>query len=419
MMFARAESGSIAVIPRNDATQPLFPLNLAPVRRCEVRPKNLVPDIRSLMGSLLVVVRQPFPVDVIKLVKAHAIEVVQALAFDFSDVALAIPIGHGRLNRCPKAFHLLGFPERPEPFAVFGIPVMDQESDLNAQILKPHGRIAGLLDNPFLIGVKRRRRHENLTASEMDKHQNVCINPSAPGKHGFGKEIGGDQRIHMGTDKQLPVARRMASALFRNGMVPCAFKNVPDGRKADLNAQLLKLAVKVLVAPSEVFGRKLQYKVHRRLRSSWPTRFPALLPRGTQPSPVGRRFDNHQHIGDSVIQQRTEPHQVGPLFLGRNNLGIIDAISQHPDLIFQQLKPGIVTGHEKPREKNDNYVKHTRKTAHIRLIPTGLILLFIKGLRGGIRFRTPRKIKELKNLLKQEVFSHPKAGFSLFAFPSQ
>jgi hypothetical protein len=111
-----------------------------------------------------------------------------------------------------------------------------------------------------------------------------------------------------------------------------------------------------------------------------------------------------------MIQQRTQPHQVGPLFLGRNNLGIVDAISQHPDLIFQHLESGIVTWHEKPRQKNENHVKHTRKTVHIRLNPIGLILLSIKGLRGGIRFRTPLKLKELENLPKQSESSHPKAG---------
>ena len=119
-----------------------------------------------------------------------------------------------------------------------------------------------------------------------------------------------------------------------------------------------------------------------------------------------------------MVKQFSHPHQVGPLFFRGNNLGIINPVPQHPDLIFQQLKPGIVTGHEKPRQKNENHMKCTRKTAHIRLHPIGLILLLIKGLRGGIRFRTPRKIKELENLLKRGISSHPKAGFSLFAFPS-
>jgi hypothetical protein len=56
-------------------------------------------------------------------------------------------------------------------------------------------------------------------------------------------------------------------------------------------------------------------------------------------------------------------------------------------------------------------MEHTRKTPCIHLHPFERIPLPLKLLRGGIRFRTPRLIKELENLPKQGVSCHPKPSF--------
>jgi len=93
MVLAGVQLGSVAVIPRNDSAQPLFPFNLALVRRFEIRTENLVPDIHSLMRALVIIVRKPLAVDVIKLIQAYAKEVVQAFSFNFSDIA-AVFINH-------------------------------------------------------------------------------------------------------------------------------------------------------------------------------------------------------------------------------------------------------------------------------------------------------------------------------------
>ena len=83
---------SIAVVPRNNSAQSLFPLDLAFGLGREIGAKNFVADIHSLMRTLVVIVRQPLPVDVIKLVKAHANEVIQAFPLNLSDITLAIRI---------------------------------------------------------------------------------------------------------------------------------------------------------------------------------------------------------------------------------------------------------------------------------------------------------------------------------------
>jgi len=70
---------SFAVIPRNDSAEALFSLNDAFVGRLEIRTKNFVPDIYSLMRPFVVVIRQPFMVDMIKMIQAKTNEVIKAL----------------------------------------------------------------------------------------------------------------------------------------------------------------------------------------------------------------------------------------------------------------------------------------------------------------------------------------------------
>ncbi len=395
MMFARAESGSFAVVPRNDSAQTLSLFDLAFIGRREVGAKNLVPNIHTLMRSLIMVVRQPLVVDVIKLPQAYAVKMVQAFPFNLSDVALAIPIRLESAYRCFMDFRTFALPDSIESCRKFGVTIPNQPTRFNSEILKPHGGISSLLKHPFFLGIKRGWTHENPPTSEMDKHQDIGINPSSPRKDGFAVKIGRDQRFHVGADKQFPVARGMSAALFGDRMMARPFKDVTDRCQADLDAQLLKLSMQVFVAPDEVVGSKLKDEIYRCLWRSWTAWLATFRIFHIQPASISPWLDDKHYVGDIVLKHSSKPHQVGSLFFGRNNLGIINAISQHIDLIRQQLEPGIVSRHEKPREKNKNHMKHTRKTIHFRLNPIGLILLFIKGLRGDLRFRTPRKIKEL------------------------
>ena len=88
MMVAAIASGSLAVIPLYDSAESLFPFNFAFSCWREIWTKNLIPNVRSLMRSLFIVVGQPFTVDVIQLIQTHAKEVVQALPFCLPDIAL-------------------------------------------------------------------------------------------------------------------------------------------------------------------------------------------------------------------------------------------------------------------------------------------------------------------------------------------
>ncbi len=420
MMFTRAGLSGVTVIVGNDSAQPLFPLNFALSRWAEIGAKNLVPDIGALMRSLLIIVREPFPVDVVKLVKAHAEKVVQTLPFYLSDVIFRKRIRHGRAHRRTQAFHPLTLPECPEPLAVFGVSVMDQVPDLNAQILKPHGCISGLLKHPFLFGIKRRRTHENPTASKMDKNEHIGINPTAPGKDRFGKEVGGGKRVHMGADKQLPVAWWTSATFFWNGVVSRPFEDITDGRGPDADAELHQLALYSVASPRKVLNGKPHDQIHRRLRRSRTTgllRFIFIvLP---QPSPVGVRFNHQKLIVDIMVKLRSKPGKFSTLFRACVNSIRINAGLKHSDLIGHQLETGIVPSSVPSLKKFLKHLKHPQKTAHISSNPTNQILLTINVLSVLISFRAPRKVKEFANLSKQVVYSHPKAGSGVGKFGRQ
>ena len=67
MQLAGAGLCSFPVVPGNNSAQPLFPLDLTFCSRREIRAQYLVSNICSLMRAFIVVIRQPLPIDVVKL----------------------------------------------------------------------------------------------------------------------------------------------------------------------------------------------------------------------------------------------------------------------------------------------------------------------------------------------------------------
>jgi len=63
---------SYAFVPREYAAESLVAHNFAFAGRTKLRTQNLVPDVLSLMRSLVVVIRHPFLIDIVELIKAKA-----------------------------------------------------------------------------------------------------------------------------------------------------------------------------------------------------------------------------------------------------------------------------------------------------------------------------------------------------------
>ncbi len=393
MMFAGAGLCGISVIPRNDSAQPLFPLDLTPVRGLEVWTKNLVPDIRTLMRSLIVVVRQPLPVDVVELVKAHANKVVQTFLLEHADAAFRIRVGLRSPYRSFDTFDLFALPERPEPFTVFRIPVMNKVPDLNAQILKPHGGITGLLKHPVLRGIERGRAHENLPGSKMDENKDIGINPSPQRKNRFGEKVARGQRLHVRSDKLFPIPRGISLGLVGNRMVPLPFKDLLNRRATDADAELLQLTQNPGVTPTKVFPSHSHHQIHGGLRRSRTTGY-SLFPVGitlSQPAPVGGWFHDHHDVLDIMLNLFPKPKQLRPLAFRWDNSGVFDTISQHSKLIVQKLQFYIIPWFKHVREKDKKSPENPGIIPHIRLCPMKLKSILSSKLRDVIHFRTPRK----------------------------
>src|SRR6056297_3342359 len=105
------QSLSCAFVPREYAAESFFAHNFAFADGRKIGAQNIVPDIFSLMRSLAVVVRHPFSVDVVELIKAQAKKAVQALMFIRPNVALAKSIGLWRTWRDLQTSHAFRFPK--------------------------------------------------------------------------------------------------------------------------------------------------------------------------------------------------------------------------------------------------------------------------------------------------------------------
>ena len=80
-MFVGALLRSGAVIVGDDSAESFLSFNFALIRRFKVRAKNFISDIFSLMRSVVVIIFQPFAVDIGQLIHAEADEMIQTFSF--------------------------------------------------------------------------------------------------------------------------------------------------------------------------------------------------------------------------------------------------------------------------------------------------------------------------------------------------
>ncbi len=66
--------------------------------RAQLRAKNHIANVRSLAGSLRVVVFQPLMIDLVEMLKAEASNVIRALFLEYVDTAFGIQSGEPALT---------------------------------------------------------------------------------------------------------------------------------------------------------------------------------------------------------------------------------------------------------------------------------------------------------------------------------
>ena len=187
-MIANPELRSVAIVPRDDSAESLFPFDFALIDRPEVNVQHVVSDINTLMGSLLVVVGKPFAVDVIKVIQAEVNKVIQALPFCLTDITFTVRICHRSTHGRLFWFHALAPPKRVKPWCKLSVPITNQKSSSDSNIFQPHSCISGLLKHPRIVRMKSWWTHKNLPASQVNKHQDVSINLTSPCKNRFREE---------------------------------------------------------------------------------------------------------------------------------------------------------------------------------------------------------------------------------------
>jgi len=88
--------------------------------------------------------------DVIEVPKAEAGKVIEAFAFQAADPRFSKGIGDGSLEGRFDDVTFTASKKRIEPFREFGVPIVDQEPEIEPLILQPHAQIPGLLLDPFM-----------------------------------------------------------------------------------------------------------------------------------------------------------------------------------------------------------------------------------------------------------------------------
>ncbi len=63
-------------------------------------------------------------------------------------------------------------------------------------------------------------------------------------------------------------------------------------------------------------------------------------------------------LPDIVVHRRAQPKQLRPLLRRRHNPARIDAGAQHPNLRFEQLHPGVVSGTHPLRQKYQDRIEN-------------------------------------------------------------
>ncbi len=192
-MLAEAKLCGGAVVMRDNPAELCCPFNFALVRWSKINIKNVVADLLALMRPREIIMREPFPVDVVQVVNTQTDKVIKALGLYGRNIAFRVSV---RLRGARRSFHDLRartFPEGIEAGRKLSVPIPDQMICFHSDLTHPYGCVTSLLQYPFFIGMKRRRGHEHLAAVEMDEYENVGINLSLPRQHGLGEKIDSDQ----------------------------------------------------------------------------------------------------------------------------------------------------------------------------------------------------------------------------------
>src|SRR5207245_2830238 len=113
-----------------------------------------------------------------------------------------------------------------------------------------HRHVAGHLDHPRLIGMRRHASHMDFPARQMNKEEDVISHQASRRPHLGSEEVGGHEDVHVRADELLPYRGRLAFWRWRDTM---ALENIPHRLVTDRIAQVGEDADDPVVAPGTIF----------------------------------------------------------------------------------------------------------------------------------------------------------------------
>ncbi|MEO8570945.1 MAG: hypothetical protein ABI553_04525 [Chloroflexota bacterium] len=172
---------------------------------------------------------------------------VEALRSDRLDQALGVRIGVRGLVRREDHPDYFGTDNLIERSAELGVPVTDEEPEDSWPIVETQREVAGLLGDPYRVGVRRRGAHDDPPAAELDEGQNV----KRPEPGGLdGEEVAGDDPTRL-RPQELGPGGTGAPWGWTEARRP---DQAPDGRRSDANPELAQLASEPDAAPAGVLS---------------------------------------------------------------------------------------------------------------------------------------------------------------------
>src|SRR5215470_12737467 len=132
---------------------------------------------------------------------------------------------------------------------IFPVSVMDEVLPGSQEAPLFHGHIPRDLDHPALVRMWGHPSHVHLPAGEVDKKQHVIRHQPSCRPDLGGEEVGGDQHIHMRTDKLFPRSRLLALGGWEDAV---ALQNVAHRLVTNSVAQMLQGTDDPIVTPGAI-----------------------------------------------------------------------------------------------------------------------------------------------------------------------
>jgi hypothetical protein len=150
--------------------------------------------------TVLVVVLDIDPEDLLEVTAADDQQPVKALGADGPNPSLRIGVGVGRLRRYDQHLGVLRAEHVVEPTAEFRVTIADEEAYSASLFLQAQQEVACLLGDPGGVGIGSHPGQVNPTSAQFDEEQ--CVEPSQP--HGVDREAGRRRRSRRPADAGTP-----------------------------------------------------------------------------------------------------------------------------------------------------------------------------------------------------------------------